>query len=95
MNYFAPFNVLRFLILNRLGNKKAVIAVSEDNIAMVMSMGFSLEQAKLALQNTDNNVERAIEWIFSHPEGAPEPAPTAAAGQSQESGAGVTDGAPR
>merc|ERR1712025_1323603 len=31
--------------------------------------------------NTDNNVERAIEWIFSHPDGG-EPAPEAAPGQS-------------
>jgi len=38
-------------------------------IAMVMSMGFSKEQAETGLRNTDNNVERAIEWIFSHPDG--------------------------
>jgi len=44
---------------------------SEDVIAMVMSMGFERAQAEAALRNTDNNVERAVEWIFSHPEGEP------------------------
>lgn len=42
---------------------------SEETIGMVMSMGFSKEQAEMALRNTDNNMERAIEWIFSHPDG--------------------------
>jgi len=51
------------------GAKKKEVAVSEENAAMVMSMGFSAEMAKVALRNTDNNVERAIEWIFSHPDG--------------------------
>ena len=77
-------------------SEKPGVAVSEENIAMVMSMGFSMDQAKVALQNTDNNVERAIEWIFSHPDGAP---PAAAAsstgGQSDDSNAVVTDGPPR
>lgn len=29
-------------------------------------MGFSRDKALLALKKTDNNVERAIDWIFSH-----------------------------
>ncbi|XP_029835830.1 ubiquitin carboxyl-terminal hydrolase 5 isoform X1 [Ixodes scapularis] len=34
-------------------------------LSMVMSMGFSHDQAVKALKATDNNVERAIDWIFS------------------------------
>jgi ubiquitin carboxyl-terminal hydrolase 5/13 len=39
---------------------------SEENIQIVMSMGLDRDQAALALKNCNNNVERAIEWIFSH-----------------------------
>ncbi|CAG7723166.1 unnamed protein product [Allacma fusca] len=39
-----------------------------DALANVMSMGFTKEQAVKALQSTDNNIERAIDWIFSHPD---------------------------
>jgi ubiquitin carboxyl-terminal hydrolase 5/13 len=80
----------------------AVVAISEENVAMVMSMGFGLEQAQAALRNTDNNVERAVEWIFSHPEGeeaaASQPPAAAAATSGQQSNAaeaGLSDGAPR
>ena len=77
-------------------SKKPEVAVSEENIAMVMSMGFSMDQAKVALQNTDNNVERAIEWIFSHPDGAPPAAAeSSTGGQGDDTNAGVTDGPPR
>lgn len=40
----------------------------EDGIAMLQSMGFSRSQCVLALKNTDNNIERAADWIFSHPD---------------------------
>lgn len=40
----------------------------EDGVAMLQSMGFSRSQCVKALQNTDNNVERAADWIFSHPD---------------------------
>jgi ubiquitin carboxyl-terminal hydrolase 5/13 len=80
----------------------AVVAISEENVAMVMSMGFGLEQAQAALRNTDNNVERAVEWIFSHPEGeeaaVQPPAAAAAATSGQQANAaeaGLSDGAPR
>ena len=67
---------------------------------MVMSMGFEADMARTALKNTDNNVERAIEWIFSHPEGVSEPAATsggasAAASTDADSTQGLTDGEPR
>lgn len=33
---------------------------------MVMSMGFTKEQATKALKATNNNLERAADWVFSH-----------------------------
>merc|ERR1719447_2767846 len=56
------------------GSKKKKCTAGDEVIGMVMSMGFSREQAEMGLRNTDNNVERAIEWIFSHPDGE-EPSP--------------------
>lgn len=35
-------------------------------LEMVMGMGFTREQATKALKATDNNLERAVDWIFSH-----------------------------
>ncbi|XP_064384127.1 ubiquitin carboxyl-terminal hydrolase 5-like [Halichondria panicea] len=40
--------------------------VSEDSIVIVMSLGFTREQAIKALKATDGNVERAADWVFSH-----------------------------
>jgi len=39
---------------------------NEEAIGMLSSMGFSREQSTRALKATDNNLERATEWIFSH-----------------------------
>ncbi|XP_075468738.1 ubiquitin carboxyl-terminal hydrolase 5 isoform X3 [Ascaphus truei] len=39
---------------------------SEEHIATIISMGFSQEQAVRALGATSNNLERAVDWIFSH-----------------------------
>jgi len=45
---------------------KGGFVVNEEAVVMLSSMGFSREQATKALKETDNNVERATEWIFSH-----------------------------
>ena len=57
-----------------------------------MAMSFSEAQARKALKNTNNNVERAVDWIFSHPDdlGDEEPAPAPAAAPSSD----LTDGPP-
>ena len=34
--------------------------------SMITSMGFTEAQAKYALKQTNNNIERAADWIFSH-----------------------------
>ncbi|XP_009985784.1 PREDICTED: ubiquitin carboxyl-terminal hydrolase 13 [Tauraco erythrolophus] len=41
---------------------------SEEIVAIIISMGFQRNLAIQALKATNNNLERALEWIFSHPE---------------------------
>eukprot|EP00072_Mus_musculus_P055038 XP_006535616.1 PREDICTED: ubiquitin carboxyl-terminal hydrolase 13 isoform X1 [Mus musculus] len=40
----------------------------EEIVAIITSMGFQRNQAVQALQATNHNLERALDWIFSHPE---------------------------
>ncbi|NXH56275.1 UBP13 hydrolase, partial [Rhabdornis inornatus] len=40
----------------------------EEMIAIIISMGFQRILAIQALKATNNNLERALEWIFSHPD---------------------------
>ncbi|KAF8520138.1 ubiquitinyl hydrolase [Hysterangium stoloniferum] len=56
---------------------------SAEQVAMMEDMGFTTAQARKALRETSNNPERAIEWLFSHPDDtglddAPGPAPASA-----------------
>jgi len=44
--------------------------INEEAVMMITSMGFPREKAIKALKATDNNVERATDWIFSHMEDA-------------------------
>lgn len=39
---------------------------NEESLNSIISMGFTKPQAIKALDATDNNIERAIDWIFSH-----------------------------
>lgn len=39
---------------------------NSEALATIVSMGFTADQATKALKATDNNVERAMDWIFSH-----------------------------
>nr|XP_058970629.1 ubiquitin carboxyl-terminal hydrolase 5-like [Pocillopora verrucosa] len=41
-------------------------AADEESLAIITSMGFTEAQAIKALKATDNNLERAADWIFSH-----------------------------
>jgi len=54
-----------------------------EGLAMIMSLGFTEGQAKKALKKTNNNVEAAGEWIFTHPDelNAPDPEEGGAGGQ--------------
>ncbi|KAK7207236.1 hypothetical protein BZA70DRAFT_270788 [Myxozyma melibiosi] len=42
--------------------------ISPEGVAMLTDMGFSVAQAKKALKETGGDMERAIEWVFSHPD---------------------------
>jgi len=64
-------------------NSSGSFKPNEEGVSMLQAMGFSRSQCIKALQNTDNNVERAADWIFSHPDEInsedviPSPAPLA------------------
>lgn len=60
--------------------------IPEDSIAMVISMGFTRDQATNALRQTSNSVERAIDWIFSHPDDMGTPAPSSSNENVQTNG---------
>ncbi|XP_018615074.1 ubiquitin carboxyl-terminal hydrolase 13 isoform X1 [Scleropages formosus] len=40
----------------------------EDSVAILTSMGFSRAQTIRALKATNSNLERALDWIFTHPD---------------------------
>ncbi|KAI9593905.1 ubiquitin carboxyl-terminal hydrolase [Syncephalis fuscata] len=44
------------------------VNVPMEAILTVADMGFTEAQARKALSETNNSVERAVEWLFSHPE---------------------------
>jgi len=67
----------------------------EESVAMVMSMGFTKEQAEMGLRNTQNNVERAIDWIFSHPDGEEPQVMEAGEDGAAAAKQGLDDGEPR
>nr|CAH7755522.1 unnamed protein product [Callosobruchus chinensis] len=48
------------------GTESAGFTPNTDALNTIMGMGFTQEQATKALKATDNNVERAMDWIFSH-----------------------------
>ncbi|KAK7457162.1 ubiquitin C-terminal hydrolase Ubp14 [Stygiomarasmius scandens] len=41
---------------------------SPEQISMLSDMGFTPSQARKALRETGGNPERAVEWLFSHPD---------------------------
>ncbi|KAI9328678.1 hypothetical protein DFJ73DRAFT_800540 [Zopfochytrium polystomum] len=47
---------------------------SEEAIQSLIDMGFSRAQAKKAMSQTDNNMERAVDWLFSHMDDIPDEA---------------------
>jgi ubiquitin carboxyl-terminal hydrolase 5/13 len=42
--------------------------VNPESIGMMAAMGIGAPQARKALKETGGNIERAVEWVFSHPE---------------------------
>lgn len=52
------------------GSSGTAVAATADpeKIEMLGAMGFGAPQAKKALKETGGDVERAVEWLFSHPD---------------------------
>lgn len=44
----------------------AAFVADPSGLEMLMGMGFNVAQATKALKETQNNIERAADWIFSH-----------------------------
>ena len=42
--------------------------VSEEGIEMLGAMGIAAPQARKALRETNGDIERAVDWVFSHPD---------------------------
>jgi ubiquitin carboxyl-terminal hydrolase 5/13 len=52
------------------GSGSASAGPSQEQIDMLAGMGFNAPQARQALKETGGDVERAVEWLFSHPDAA-------------------------
>ncbi|CDO69813.1 hypothetical protein BN946_scf184803.g11 [Trametes cinnabarina] len=52
---------------------------SAEQVSMLADMGFTPAQARKALRETGGNAERAVEWLFSHPDDAGEDTPSGSA----------------
>jgi len=66
---------------------------NEEAVQSIEGMGFTSVQAKKALKATDNNVERAVDWIFSHMDELNDPDPVQPADVVQPQAPNCTDGA--
>ena len=70
-----------------LGRSKATSAPADpEKIEMLGAMGFGPPQARKALRETGGDVERAVEWLFSHPDDQ---------GEFEEDASVVADGVPK
>ncbi|KAI1104367.1 ubiquitinyl hydrolase [Jackrogersella minutella] len=56
------------LVIASGGAKGGGAEVDPEKIEMLGAMGFGAPQARKALKETSGDVERAVEWLFSHPD---------------------------
>ncbi|CAA17049.1 Lys48-specific deubiquitinase Ubp14 [Schizosaccharomyces pombe] len=47
---------------------KADSSVSEENVQSLCEFGFTVAQARKGLLESNNNIERAVDWILNHPD---------------------------
>ncbi|MBW0466662.1 hypothetical protein O181_006377 [Austropuccinia psidii MF-1] len=59
---------------------------NEADVTALEDMGFTANQAKKALTETGGNIERAVEWLFSHPDDDGSIVPCSAIDQKEENG---------
>ncbi|KAK6438432.1 ubiquitin C-terminal hydrolase Ubp14 [Oleoguttula sp. CCFEE 5521] len=72
-------------------------AVDDEKIESLGAMGFSAPQARQALRETGGDMERAVDWLFSHPDATGEfasDAPLAEASTTDTPATPVSDTAP-
>ncbi|KAI9725526.1 MAG: hypothetical protein M1828_003014 [Chrysothrix sp. TS-e1954] len=50
------------------GGSGGAAAIDEGSIDSLQAMGFSAPQARQALKETGGDMERAVDWLFSHPD---------------------------
>ncbi|GFS18934.1 ubiquitinyl hydrolase 1, partial [Elysia marginata] len=55
---------------------KAAFEANPEGLAMLMSMGFNVDQATKALKATNNDTERAVDYIFNHADELDQPMET-------------------
>jgi ubiquitin carboxyl-terminal hydrolase 5/13 len=67
-----------------LGGGSSTYTADPETLAMLESMGLGGPRASKALKETNGDVERAIEWLFSHPDDQGEEEGAADAGQGGE-----------
>lgn len=65
---------------------------NEESVAQLINLGFSRAHAVRALKATDNALDRAADWVFSHPE---EAEADMASGSRQNAEPEFRDGNPR
>ncbi|KAJ2995757.1 hypothetical protein HDV02_000501 [Globomyces sp. JEL0801] len=46
----------------------AAQSIPLEQLMPLMDMGFNQKQAERAMKETNNNMERAVDWLFSHPD---------------------------
>ncbi|TPX10328.1 uncharacterized protein E0L32_008733 [Thyridium curvatum] len=68
------------------GGTGAASTADPEKIEMLGAMGFGAPQARKALKETGGDVERAVEWLFSHPDDQ---------GDFDEGGEGAASGEPK
>ncbi|CAG8630491.1 11437_t:CDS:10 [Funneliformis caledonium] len=51
-----------------IASSSSTLGPSEADVSQLMDMGFTKTRAQKALRETNNDVERAVEWLFSHSE---------------------------
>ncbi|KAK7049909.1 ubiquitin C-terminal hydrolase Ubp14 [Paramarasmius palmivorus] len=55
-----------------------------EQVSMLADMGFTPAQAKKALRETSGDMERAVEWLFSHPDDTGEDTQTATGSNAEK-----------
>ena len=69
----------------------AIPAVDPEKMSLVEMMGFAPAQARQALKETGGDVERAVDWLFNHPDAQGEDESTATDGASPKELPGNSD----